>query len=391
MDWYWLILLLPIASYSGYALGRRGIERRDGERVEQLSKQYFEGLNHLLNDQPDQAIALFERIADNDNDRFETQLALGNLFRRRGELDRAMKLHQDLSVRPMLSTEQRAMALLELGEDFVRAGLLDRAEALFDELLQIDAQSAPALKHLIAIYEQEREWQKAIDAAARYQALTDQSMAKSMGHFACELALIAHKATPQKSFAATANLKHDRHEYLQQALQLDPDSVRAQLMLAEHALLNQDSPAACRAIEKVLDGDAHFVVDLLPLIKTLGAIDQPAAAALFQRAVELDRGSSALIAYAQFLAPSDRPAAAEMLRKRAELKPSVRVLQEWLSLDQQHEMAEPLRSIVEDGLKQVIASPLTHRCSVCGFGARQLHWNCPSCKSWGSVKPLVLP
>ncbi len=381
MDWYWLILLLPIASYSGYALGRRGMERRDGERVEQLSKQYFQGLNHLLNDQPDQAIALFERIADNDNDRFETQLALGNLFRRRGELDRAMKLHQDLSVRPMLSTEQRALALLELGEDFVRAGLLDRAEALFDELLQIDAQSAPALKHLIAIYEQEREWQKAIDAAQRYQALTDQSMAKSMGHFACELALSTDK-TPQRK---------TRGEYLALALRFDPDSVRAQLMLADQALIQNDRNTAGVAIEKVLDGDAHFVVDLLPLIKRLGTQDPKKATALYERAVELDRGSSALIAFAQFSAERDRPAAADMLRQRAELKPSARVLQEWLAMDQQHEMSEPLRTVVADGLRQVIASPLTHRCSVCGFGARQLHWNCPSCKSWGSVKPLVLP
>jgi lipopolysaccharide assembly protein B len=145
------ILLLPVASLSGYLLGRRGGEKSSGERVDQLSKQYFQGLNHLLNEEQDQAIALFERIADDDTDRFETQLALGSLFRRRGELERAIRLHQDLSVKAMLSTEQRSIALLELGDDFVRAGLLDRAEALFDELLAIDAQSAPALKQLIGI------------------------------------------------------------------------------------------------------------------------------------------------------------------------------------------------------------------------------------------------
>src|SRR5690606_10050733 len=148
-EWFWFFLLLPIAALSGWVIGRRGGERHSDSQVSKLSTTYFRGLNYLLSEQPDKAIELFLHIAELDKETFETQVALGHLFRRRGEVDRAIRLHQGLVQRPDLTDPQKVQALLALGEDYMRSGLLDRAETVFTELAAIDQRAPQALKHLI--------------------------------------------------------------------------------------------------------------------------------------------------------------------------------------------------------------------------------------------------
>ncbi len=395
MNWPELaILLLPVASLSGYLIGRRGGEKSSGQRVDLLSKQYFQGLNHLLNEEQDQAIALFERIADDDTDRFETQLALGSLFRRRGELERAIRLHQDLSVRAMLTTEQRTIALLELGDDFVRAGLLDRAEALFDELLAIDAQSAPALKQLIGIYEQEREWQKAARAASEYERLTLEPMGKLISHFHCEAALAT--ITPSDTGDSRGLMKLEANHTFDAALALatlaDPDSVRVALMQAERAIDLNNVELAQTALRQVAESDVLFIPETLPILDKLRALSSETADALLEQFSLIERGSNALLARAETLPQIE---ATRLLQERLKLKPSARVLARWLklrpSLGSQSGTDEGIGdlSFMFDSLTQAAGSSLTHRCSQCGFGMVQQHWQCPSCKGWGTIKPLV--
>ena len=399
MNWPELaILLLPVASLSGYLMGRRGGEKSSGQRVDLLSKQYFQGLNHLLNEEQDQAIALFERIADDDTDRFETQLALGNLFRRRGELERAIRLHQDLSVRAMLTTEQRAVALLELGDDFVRAGLLDRAEALFDELLAIDAQSAPALKQLIGIYEQEREWDKAAHAASEYERLTLEPMGKLISHFRCEAALAAisaHQAALgglDKNNTANLEARNAFDTSLALAKLADPDSVRVALMQAERAIELNDVQMAQAALRHVVESDVLFIPETLPIVAKLRVLSSAAADTLLQQFSLIERGSNALLARAETLPELE---AATLLKEHLKLKPSARVLARWLKmrpcLSIQSGADEGLGdlSFMFESLTQAAGSALSNRCSQCGFGMVQQHWQCPSCKGWGTIKPLV--
>ncbi len=394
------ILLLPVASLSGYLLGRRGGEKSSGQRVDLLSKQYFQGLNHLLNEEQDQAIALFEQIADDDTDRFETQLALGSLFRRRGELERAIRLHQDLSVRAMLTTEQRSIALLELGNDFVRAGLLDRAEALFDELLAIDAQSAPALKQLIGIYEQEREWSKAARAASEFERLTLEPMGKLISHFHCETALAVLAATAATAAQALGDVNvlnnvdvdHAFDAALALAKSADPDSVRVALMQAERAIALNDVEQAQTALRQVVESDVLFIPETLPILAKLRALSIPTADALLQQFSLIERGSHALLAQADTLSERE---AANLLQTRLKLKPSARVLARWLKLrpcssDQSGAEGMGDLSFMFDSLKQAAGSHLSHRCSQCGFGMVQQHWQCPSCRGWGTIKPLVV-
>ena len=153
-EWFWFFLFVPLAALAGWVIGRRGGQRHGDSQVSRLSSTYFRGLNYLLNEQPDKAIELFLHIAELDKETFETQVALGHLFRRRGEVDRGLVNRHDLS------DAQRVQALLALGEDYMKSGLLDRAETVFTELAQLDQRAPQALKHLIGIYQAERDWER---------------------------------------------------------------------------------------------------------------------------------------------------------------------------------------------------------------------------------------
>ena len=185
---YLLFLLLPLAFLSGWLVAQRISARSSRGRVNALSSDYFRGLNYLLNEEQDKAIEVFLRLAEYNRDTIETHLALGNLFRRRGEVDRAIRVHQHLVSRPNLNDEMKTIALLELGEDYMRAGLLDRAETLFTDLVAMNAHAPSALRHLIGIYQHERDWHQAIEHARRLEAMSGDSQQSTIAQFYCELA-----------------------------------------------------------------------------------------------------------------------------------------------------------------------------------------------------------
>ena len=186
-----LWLLLPVAALSGWIAARRSAPSAAPQKP--LPSQYFQGINYLLNEQPDKAIEVFTRLVEVDSDTVETHLALGSLFRRRGEVDRASRIHQNLIARPTLSRDQRAYAMLELGEDFMRAGLLDRAEHLFEQVAEVDTYVVPALRQLLTVYQQEKEWDRAISAALRLEASGAKSMRPLVAQFYCEQAEIGRE------------------------------------------------------------------------------------------------------------------------------------------------------------------------------------------------------
>ena len=183
-----LLLLLPVAAASGWYTARRGMASKTQKQPPQIAPVYFKGLNYLLNEQPDKAIDLFIELLDVDSDTVETHLALGNLFRRRGEVDRAIRIHQNLIARPSLNREQRAQALLELGQDYMRAGLFDRAENLFLELTELKLYNEQAYIYLLEIYQQEKEWQRCLDVAEKISESHYPSRPNAVAHFYCELA-----------------------------------------------------------------------------------------------------------------------------------------------------------------------------------------------------------
>lgn len=383
MIWELLWLLLPVAAYSGYLLGRRGSERSSGERFSQLSQTYFSGLNYLLNEQPDKALEVFLKIAELDSDTFETQLALGNLFRRRGETDRAIRLHQDLYSRPKLSDDQRTVALLELGEDYMRAGLLDRAEALYTDLLTIQQYAPAALRHLISIYQQERDWGRAIEMSRRLRKLTSDASAPLMAQFFCEL------AEP----ARTRGELDEARRLAREALEADPNCVRAHILLARLERTAGNPRIAAEHFEKAAEIDPDFLSELVSDLQ--GAYAELGAEGRSQEFLDAmmkrDRGVSALLARTSMIEREDGVGKAVVfLADRLHQRPSVRGVLKVMDLSFPAGSGDRADTIglVRELLHRLLERKPGYRCSRCGFSPRALHWQCPSCKSWASIKPV---
>ena len=382
-QWIWFVLLLPAAALSGWVIGRRGGERHSDSQVSKLSTTYFRGLNYLLNEQPDKAIELFLHIAELDKDTFETQVALGHLFRRRGEVDRAIRLHQALVQRTDLNDQQKVQALLALGEDYMKSGLLDRAETVFSELARIDQRAPQALRHLIAIYQSERDWTKAIENASRFEAVTGEPMGKLIAQFECELA-------DRQRAAGDIDAARDS---IARAYAADSTSVRAGMLEGRIEVDAGQDAAAIRAFERAARHDPDYLPDLLPgLLASYARVgDSTGARAFLAEMAEHYRGISPVLALARLVESSDGVGAARAyLAQQLKDRPSVRGEAALIDMTLA-EQADPVATLhdLKHITDQLLVRNPSYRCSRCGFGARSHHWQCPSCKEWGTVKPLL--
>ncbi len=381
-DNFWLILFVSLAALFGWVIGRRGGTFKTGDQVSRLSSTYFRGLNYLLNEQPDKAIDLFLHIAELDKETFETQIALGHLFRRRGEVDRAIRLHQGLVQRNDLSDAQKVQAMLALGEDYMKSGLLDRAETVFTDLAKIDQRAPQALKHLIDIYQAERDWPKAIDNAARYEEVTGEPMGKRLAQFHCELA----------ERLRTANDVAAAHAEVAKAYAADASSVRAGIIDGKIESDAGNAGAAVKAFERAARNDPEYLPIILPDLfanyEKTG--DLAGARAFLSEMTEHYRGISPVLALTRLVERQDGISAARTyLGRQLKDRPSVRGEAALIDLtlaegaDAQATLGD-LKHITD----QLLVRNPSYRCSHCGFGARTHHWLCPSCKEWGTVKPL---
>ncbi len=352
---------------------------------QQLNHRYFKGLNYLLNDESDKAIDVFIQLAETSQETFEPQLALGNLYRRKGEVDRAIKLHQALIAQAELPERYRTRALLAIGKDYMSAGLLDRAEVLFSELVEIEAHTPEALHSLVEIYQQEQDWLQAIKSASRYQSSTQRNMQTPIGHYYCELADLA--------------IQQDDHEqaekYLASALRVDDKSVRAHLICAQLNQAGKNWQVAIEEYQAAKKADPTFI----PLF-----IDELAACyfALKQGEqleqelllwIETYHGVSPVLTLANYYAQEKgEQFATEFLTKQLNNRASFKGFNALIELNESglNQLGDDFAYF--DMLKGLIAKLLKNqpklRCRKCGFGAKSLHWQCPSCKNWGVVKPI---
>jgi len=382
-QWFWLFLLLPIAAATGWLVGRRGGERHSDTQVSRLSTTYFRGLNYLLNEQPDKAIEVFLHIAELDKDTFETQVALGHLFRRRGEVDRAIRLHQALAQRPGLTDQEKVQALLALGEDYMRSGLLDRAETVFSDLVRLDMRAPQALKHLIGIYQAERDWDKAIENATRYEEITGEPMGRLIAQFECELA-DRHRAAGEVNEARAA---------VARAYQADANSVRAGILEGRIEVEDGNDAAAIRAFERVARVDPDYLPEILPaLLQCYERVgDSTGARSFLGEMTEHYRGVAPVLALTRMVEAAEGvPAARAYLAQQLKDRPSVRGEAALIDLTvaEGADATATLHDLKHITDQLLVRNP-SYRCNRCGFGARAHHWQCPSCKEWGSVKPLL--
>jgi len=378
-----MVLLLPLAAWSGWIIARRGSERSSGVRVNELSSSYFRGLNYLLNEQPDKAIEVFLKLAEFNRDTVETHLALGNLFRRRGEVDRAIRVHQHLIARPNLSAEEKTIALLELGEDYMRAGLLDRAEALFIDLVAMEAQVPSALRHLIGIFQHERDWSKAIAHAHRLEEIDGESQGALIAQFHCELA--EQMRTRGEIDAAREQIAH--------AFFSEARCVRASILLGQIERAEGRLEPAMNAFEDVADYDVDFVQEILsPLLDCYARAQQMQRAEKFLLGVmDKHQGISPVLALTRLYATTRSEAEAiQFLAGQLRQRPSVRGLVELIQASMGKSSGEARENylILSDVTRKLLEGQALYRCTSCGFGAKAHHWQCPTCKNWNTIRPI---
>ncbi len=377
-----LWLLLPVAAASGWWAAKRDTRNRKPAR-DPRSIDYFQGLAYLLEDKPDKAIEVFVRMVEVDRDTAETHLTLGNLFRRRGEVDRAIHIHRNLMARSNLTPEQRVKAMQELGEDYLRAGLFDRAEVLYRELAEIPGQAPLALERLSSVYQQEKDWQQAIACFERLEQLGGRSCRREIAHLNCELAEQALRGG--KPEAARV--------FIDQALTKDPECVRASMLRGYLAMNQHEFATAAEALQSVGKQDRRYLSEVIfPLASCYEALGRmPEFLAYLRRVQGLDHTGVLTEALADYLeAQMGRAAALSFVEQELEQHATFRGLSRLVelrladhgTLERRH--AEALQR----ASKMLLDDTTRYRCETCGFAGKAMHWRCPGCKSWGSITPV---
>lgn len=378
-----LWFLLPVAAYSGWWVARRQQEDKNGISRGAVATQYYQGLNYLLHEQPDKAMDVFVRMLEVDSETVELHLALGNIFRKRGEVDRAIALHQNLIARPNLKKRQKELVLLELGQDYLAAGLLDRAEKLFIELQDSKEHSALALKHLVDVYEQEKDWEKAITALNQYEKVSGRKYNYVVAQFCCELAEEAFRKGERS----------DGMKLIKRALNTDSGCVRANIILGDEEKRAKRYKAASKAYLQVLDQDPAFINEILPSVifcyEAQGK--EKSIPGLLQELIGMDQSESGRLAISRLMDKfGARQSAQNALNHFIETYPSVPVLATYVNLIQAEKGTDIRRALekIKQALDSIVKSGSRYRCEQCGFSGQVLHWHCPSCKSWNSIKPI---
>jgi lipopolysaccharide biosynthesis regulator YciM len=368
-----LFLLLAAA---GWILGRFG-ERDEEDPPPPLNIDYLKGLNFLLNEQTDQALEHFLKMVRVDDKTIETHFALGSLFRRRGEVDRAIRIHQNIIARPDLASEQRDQALFSLAKDYLRAGLLDRAENLFGRLSQGSRFQVEALENLTRIYEQEKEWEKAVEAGQQLEVLGGRSLALQIAHYYCEL---AEAAAADKDYGAA-------RQYVKHAQTGRPRTLRGALTRAHIARDMEDNKTALRLYHRIIDEHTYLIAEALPEMVSIyereGAMGELEKA--FSQMLKKNPEMSALVALTAIVNNISGIAVIDDCVEKYLLNEPT--LSEFVDLQRLSNGDDSGYDKIRKALSTLAASTPRYQCQECGFSSQKLLWQCPSCRAWETQRP----
>jgi lipopolysaccharide biosynthesis regulator YciM len=333
-----------------------------------------------VNQDPDQAIAAFVKAVEVDDETVELHLTLGSLFRKRGEVDRALRIHENLLARPNLKPIYRNQARFELAQDFHKAGVMDRAEALFKELVAQGMFLQPSLENLISLYEQVRDWRQALEAARQLEAVKSASLRPLIGQYYCEL-------------SEAARVRKDLPEALRlagRALSEHAECVRASLLQGALHEAAGDLAAAVKSYRRVPDQDPRYVGEVLePLRRCHEGLDDLAGYGKFlDDAEEFWKQPAVVLAKARLMR-SRNVDPSGYLMERLQQQPQWQGLDLLLaSVAGQAAQAAPLIESLRKSLRAVMERRPTYQCVHCGFTPSLLFWQCPRCKQWTTVVPL---
>jgi len=367
LDISWIFIGLPAAFLLGWVASRFDLRQL---RMENRSnpKAYFKGLNHLLNEQQDQAIDAFIEAVQRDPDTSELHFALGNLFRRRGEYDRAVRVHQHLLSRGDISESDRQRAQYDLAMDYVKAGILDRAETAL-RALQDTPLSAQALLALLSIYERARDWRQAAEVSRQLDKEGQGQFDSRRAHYLCEL-------------AAQSKDSDEIHGLLQEAITSAPQLARPHIAMAHWLQANGQSLQACEQLQQLaldipsaLPLFAGDLAQLAPLAQREAAVSK-----LLEAGYEKLQSLDVLDALVSLESHLGSPRARQHYATHLHHHPSLIAASQWLEGadlgDQQ--------SQVQRALAQAVKPLRRYRCAACGFEALKHFWHCPGCQAWDS-------
>jgi len=376
----WMLLVFPLFFGMGWLAARIDIKELLTESSA-LPQSYFQGLNFLLNEQQDKAIEAFIEVVKVDPQTVELHFALGSLFRRRGEVDRALRMHHNLVERADLDDDKRQQAIFELAQDYLKAGILDRAESLFREL-DGTPYAKQALEFLLELFQKEHDWLKAIAVTQRLSEVCGQSYGKQASFFYCELA---------SEEIAQGNVAEAR-AHLQQALQAFPNAVRATIMLGDMAESEGKHEEAIGIWKSIESQDAQY----LPLVaerlqngyRTLDR-EVDGVALLREYLSKYHSHDLMNVVFDSVLKNEGAAAAYRLVRDELERNPTLLGLDKLLearllelSTDNRSDV-ELVKNLIHNRTRNLAM----YHCSNCGFNARQFYWHCPACQAWDSYSP----
>ncbi|MBA5203423.1 lipopolysaccharide assembly protein LapB [Pectobacterium aroidearum] len=379
-----LFLLLPVAAAYGWYMGRRSAQQDKEQESNRLSREYVTGVNFLLSNQQDKAVELFLDMLKDDSNTFEAHLTLGNLFRSRGEVDRAIRIHQALTESASLTFEQRLLAVQQLGRDYMAAGLYDRAEESFNQLVDEEDFRRSALQQLLQIYQATSDWPAAIDVAEKLVKMGKDQLRVDIAHFYCELALLA-MGSDDLDKALTL---------LKKGAAADNQCARASIMMGRIYMAQQDYSRAMEALREVLDQDKELVSETLPMLQECYQhLDKPLDWANFlKRCVEENTGATAELMLADILEREEGAEVAQAyINRQLQRHPTMRVFHRLMDFHL-HEAEDGRTKENLQGLRDMVGEQIRtkprYSCRKCGFTSQSLYWQCPSCRTWASIKPI---
>ncbi|GAA0818857.1 lipopolysaccharide assembly protein LapB [Colwellia sp. D2M02] len=379
-----LFLLLPVAMAYGWFMGRNSIKQNQQTAKQDLSIKYSTGLNYLLSNQQDKAIDSLLDALKVEDDSVEAHFAMANLFRKRGELDRALKVHEHLVRLNHLPTKDKQQAVFELGKDFLSAGLYDRAEKMFSKLLKSKDYGVKSLSYLLQIYQSTKDWQQGLNHKKTIIKLNDKRQLHTLANFYCELAT---SAFAEDKFIEVIEL-------LEQALSLDPNSCRANFLMAKIYENHEQCQLACQCYQAIYHQDKDFFPDVIDSMKAcytrLDALDE--FYAFIKKVYDETAGSSALICYLEHVeAKHSNKKAIEFILSALKRRPTIRGFQHFVNMQKNQENeAENSTSLglIKELISEYLKVKHRYNCHSCGFNSATHYWSCPSCHEWEQLKPV---
>lgn len=376
---YWWLLALPLFFTLGWIAARVDINQLLSESTT-LPAAYFKGLNFLITDQHDKAIEAFVEAVEANADSLELHFALGSLFRRRGEVDRAIHLHLNLLERQELPEPQKMAVMAELAQDYLKAGLLDRAEELFKSL-DDSRYKQPALRALLEIYVREREWERAIDSAKELERLSGVPFRKEIAQYYCEMAM--------KSILT--NDHHTARHELEKALDANKGCVRANILLGDMEAADGAHKVAISIWKRVEFQKPEYLgliaAKLLASYRAIGKLDEGMAQLRgYLQTYKLP--SLQAVVYEAILAEQGAESAASLAREELSKKPSLQTLDQLLKARMLYEKNDQQdTSLTQQTVRAAIGNRNAFVCDQCGFRAKNFHWQCPACNAWEAIAP----